>query len=292
MLLNPFTYHAPSTAKEAAKLLSTLKDVKVLAGGTFLINNLKQLKRQCAKTPAHIISLRKIEEIKGVHATQKTLTIGSMTTINDLMHSSQLKENCAILKTVCQNIGTSQIRNMATVGGNITSRYVWTELGAAFIALDAQLRFVAPDGKNHILTTQEFFDNNAKSPGIFADTIIPINKKQKLSYRRIAKSSTVDIPLLAVCIGASYDGKRFSDARVAINSASVFTKRDSAVEDILNTSICTDDILEKISKNVSPKIYRTQNNEYKKHMLCIILKNAVLDIIAKARNYKNDYSNN
>jgi len=64
MLLNPFNYHSPKTLKEACNLLDTLKNARILSGGTFLVNNLKSLKRRGLKTPDDIISLQKIPEIK------------------------------------------------------------------------------------------------------------------------------------------------------------------------------------------------------------------------------------
>ena len=56
MLLNPLTFHNPKTLEEAAKLYSTLPDSKLLAGGTFLLNNLKALKHKGLKTPKNIIT--------------------------------------------------------------------------------------------------------------------------------------------------------------------------------------------------------------------------------------------
>ena len=84
MLLNPLTFHAPKTLSEAASLYSSLESVKLQAGGTFLLNSLKLLKRKGNKTPEHIINLKKVDELKGVSEENGQLIIKSMTTINDL----------------------------------------------------------------------------------------------------------------------------------------------------------------------------------------------------------------
>src|SRR3989338_2289809 len=139
MLLNLLTFHAPTSLSEAINLYTSLDNVKLQAGGTFLLNSLKLLKRKGTKTPEHIISLNKIDELKGVFEANGKLTIKAMTTINDLYDSPHLNDNLSVLKTVCKNISTNPIRNMATVGGNLTCRYTWTEMPAAMVGLDAQM---------------------------------------------------------------------------------------------------------------------------------------------------------
>src|SRR5690348_5562665 len=120
MLLNPVTVHTPRSITEAASLFSTCQDARVIAGGTFLLNSLKLLKRKGAKTPQNIISLRKVDELKGVSADAQRMSIGAMTIINDLFASNLLTDNFKVFRTVCRNISTDPIRNMATFGGILT----------------------------------------------------------------------------------------------------------------------------------------------------------------------------
>src|SRR3989338_1970986 len=156
MLLNPITLHTPKTIAEAAALYADLNEVRVIAGGTFLLNSLKLLKRKGSKTPQHILSLRKIDELKGISADEENLTIRAMTIINDLFDSPLLTDNFKVLRTVCRNISPNPIRNMATVGGNLTCRYTWTEMGAVMIALDADMHFQAANTQETV-SAEEFF---------------------------------------------------------------------------------------------------------------------------------------
>ena len=115
MLLNPVTFHTPQTLSEAVQLYGRLDSVKIHAGGSFLLNSLKLLKRTGTKTPANIISLRKIEELKGISLDQEKLTIKAMTTIDELFAFPCLEDNFNVFRIVCRNISTQPIRNMATV---------------------------------------------------------------------------------------------------------------------------------------------------------------------------------
>ena len=159
MLLNPLTLHLPKSALEAAKLFKELEDVKVLAGGTFLLNSMKLLKHKGTKTAKNVLSLAKAEDLKGIELKGGVLTIKAMTTITELFESPLTVDNLSVLHTVCRNISTTPIRNMATVGGNLTCRYTWTEMGAVMIALDAQMHFLSPEGKESVMPAEDFFKN-------------------------------------------------------------------------------------------------------------------------------------
>ena len=151
MLLNPLTYHSPKSLKEALGLYSSLENARLQAGGTFLLNSLKLLKRNDAKTPNHVIGLNKIPELKRITLTKESLTIGSMTTITEIFESPNLADNFKILRQVCRNISTTPIRNMATLGGNLTCRYTWTEMPAVMIGLSAQMFFLGAEiGRAHV----------------------------------------------------------------------------------------------------------------------------------------------
>lgn len=283
MLLRPLTFHSPRTTVEAAKLQATLGEARILAGGTFLLNSLKLMKRKGSKTPSHVISLRKIEELKGVEIKEDKLIIRAMTIINDLFDSSLLKYNTAILRTVCKNISTNPIRNMATVGGNLTCRYTWTEMGCVMVALEANMHFIDQDGKEEIVPAEDFFKNAAKSDKILSHVSIPIDKSVTIVYRRVKKSANVDIPLLAVCIQTHLQSKKFTKTRVTVNNGTAFAQRDRKLEDYLNTQsghakLGTDSL-----DHLDTEIYDKRSDDYKKHMFRISLKNAIQEIVEKTQ---------
>ncbi len=278
MLLRPFTLHTPTTITQAAKLQATLEDARILAGGTFLLNSLKLLKRKSSKTPAHVISLRKIEELKKIRVENNTLIIGAMTIVNDLYDSPLLTDNTAILRTVCKNISTNPIRNMATVGGNLTCRYTWTEFGSVMVALEADMHFIDQDGKEEIVSAENFFTNAAKSDKIFSHVSIKIDKSASVSYQRVKKSANVDIPLLAVCVKTNLVEKKFTNTRVTVNSGSAFAQRDQKLENFLNTQTAHPGLEIEALDHLENEIYDKRSDDYKKHMFRISLKNAIKEI--------------
>jgi aerobic carbon-monoxide dehydrogenase medium subunit len=278
MLLNPLTLHLPKTPLEAARLYKELEDSKVLAGGTFLLNSMKLLKTKGTKTARNILSLARVDELKGVSFQGNTLTIKSMTRINDLFESPLPDGHLKILRIVCRNISTNPIRNMATVGGNLTCRYTWTEMGAVMIALDAQMHFLGPDGAEEIIAAEVFFKNAARSEKLFTHVTIKTEASAVCAYRRVRKTLHVDIPLLAICVKTQLKGKQWYNSRIGINNGIAFAQRDPALEEFLNKSSSSNNLGKDALEHLTTAIYDTRSSDYKKHMFRISLKSAIEEI--------------
>jgi CO/xanthine dehydrogenase FAD-binding subunit len=275
MLLNQLTLHLPKTSLEAARLYKELEDSKVLAGGTFLLNSMKLLKTKGTKTARNILSLAKIDELKGVSLLGDLLTIKAMTRINDLFESPLPDGHLQILHTVCRNISTNPIRNMATVGGNLTCRYTWTEMGAVMIALDAKMHFLGPDGLEDIIAAEDFFKGAARSEKLFTHVTIKTDSTARSAYRRVRKTLHVDIPLLAICIKTQLKGKQWYNTRIGINSGVAFAQRDPVLEDFLNKSSSSGDLGKEALEHLTTAIYDTRSSDYKQHMFRVSLKSAI-----------------
>jgi len=271
----------PVSLSEAVGLYATLDNAKLQAGGTFLLNSLKLLKRKGAKTPQHIISLRKIAELKGITEEAGQLKIMAMTTISDLYDSPQLRGPLAILKTVCKNISTNPIRNMATVGGNLTCRYTWTEMPAVMVGLNARMHFLGQDGKTETMDSEDFFKSAAKTDKIFTHVTIPVDAGASLAYRRVKKSPNVDIPLLSVLIKTNFSGNKFCQTRVSVNNCVAFAQRDRVLEQFLEEGEISEGIADNALNHLDETIYDNRSNDFKKHMFRISLKDAIRELVNK-----------
>jgi CO/xanthine dehydrogenase FAD-binding subunit len=285
MLLNAFTFHAPESLKELTELYTSLNNVRLQAGGTFLLNSLKLLKRNGAKTPENVISLNKVKELKGISENSNELVIKSMTTITDLFESNLLKDNFSIFRIICRNISTTPIRNMATVGGNLSCRYTWTEMPAVMIALNATLHFSGKGDQTGNLPSEEFFKNGAKTDKILTHITIPRDKKSSCAYQRVKKTQYVDIPLLSLCMTTTFEDNRFTKTRVSINNCVAFAQRDKILEDFLNTHPISPTIAVEALNHVDNTIYDDRSSDYKKHMFRHSLKSAIEELKSKRNSF-------
>lgn len=278
MILKPFTYHAPTHVDDAVKLISTLDRARICAGGTFLINNLKLIKKNLKQGPSHVISLKKIDALKGITFDGKVLSIGAMTNMQEIVDSSIISEHFPILKQLAINIGSTTIRHMATVGGNIASRVVWTEWPVVLLALDAKCLFESTQKGQETILMEDFYKTTVKTKGLLTKIIIEKNTQRHINYQRVARSTTLDLPLLGVCVETTIQNKKLTNTRVCINSTTQYALRDNSCEEFLNNaslnSSIAEDALAHLDKSLVPF-----DNDYKQHMFELSIKNAINTII-------------
>jgi len=116
--MKAFEYAAPATVEEAVKLLGA-KDSEALSGGTDLISRMKDY----VVSPARVVYLKEVKALAGISGDAKSgLTIGAGTTLADILACGPIKESYPALWQSTLEVGTPQIRNMATLGGNLLQR--------------------------------------------------------------------------------------------------------------------------------------------------------------------------
>ena len=117
MILPRFEFVEPETFEEVSQIVEKNRgDAVLIAGGTDLLVNMKK------KTirPGILISLEKINSLKQInYSDPEGLTLGSMVTINELSGNPLIRQKFLLLSTAAAKIGSLQVRNRATVGGNI-----------------------------------------------------------------------------------------------------------------------------------------------------------------------------
>ncbi len=279
MLLKPFRYHTPTTLEEATDLMNRLQRCQLNAGGTFLLNRLKFLKKKNGLTPEHIVSLRHIPDLQQVEKEQGKLVLGAMMTITDLLRSPCLEGDLNLLKIVGKNVATTPVRNMATLGGNLTCRYTWTEYPSATIALEAALRFRRRDGATYEIQAEEFFAQGAKTEDILTHVVISPQEGALISYQRIRKSPHVDTPLLTVLMKVNVSNDNIQSCRVVVNNGLSFSRRDHVLEEYLRGRPLTNTLIEEVLDHRDLPLYNTRATEYKKHLFNVCLRRAVTEIL-------------
>jgi xanthine dehydrogenase YagS FAD-binding subunit len=114
-----FQHLNASTVDEAVALLKKYKDkARLIAGGTDLLSELKN--DIVAKYPEVLINIKSISGLDYVRKTKTALKIGALTRLSDIVASSLLATECKVLVEAAKSVATPQIRNMGTIGGNLT----------------------------------------------------------------------------------------------------------------------------------------------------------------------------
>ncbi|MFN7998360.1 MAG: FAD binding domain-containing protein [Bryobacteraceae bacterium] len=145
--MQAFQYANPSTLKEALSLLDTeWGRTEVLAGGTDLLSLMKEY----VVTPERVVNLKAIKELGGIRKTGEGLRIGATVTFDELIGSPLVKTDYPALVTAAAGVGSPQIRNLGTVGGDLCQRpRCWYfRTGFGLLAVDKDGRRLVPNGEN------------------------------------------------------------------------------------------------------------------------------------------------
>ena len=152
MSLPDFKLLRPRTLADAVEFLSKYTDVQIVAGGTDLIPSLKQR----LFTPAYVLDIRRIAELRGIRNVPGQGTeIGALTTLSEIERSDHIRCEYSVLHEAAKTVASPILRNMGTLGGNICldTRCLWYNQSLTWrtscgfcLKKDGDLCHVAPGG--------------------------------------------------------------------------------------------------------------------------------------------------
>ena len=174
MIPGAFAYHRPTSVKEAVGLLAQLgDDGRALAGGHSLI---PMMKLRLA-SPAHLVDLAGIAELKGTRSDGNDIVIGAMTTQHDLAGSELLGAKVPILRETSLQISDPQVRYVGTLGGNVANGDPGNDMPAVMMCLGATYQLAGKGGERRV-AARDFYQGayfTALEPGeILAAIRVPV----------------------------------------------------------------------------------------------------------------------
>jgi aerobic carbon-monoxide dehydrogenase medium subunit len=148
-----FAYHRPKSVADAVAMLADLgEDARPLAGGHSLI---PMMKLRLA-TPAHLVDLAGLADLKGIRADGADVVIGAMTTQHELIASDMLAEKVPLLRETSLVIADPQVRYAGTLGGNVANGDPGNDMPAVMICLGASYEVAGKSGGRRI-PAREFY---------------------------------------------------------------------------------------------------------------------------------------
>ncbi|MFC1891341.1 FAD binding domain-containing protein [Thermodesulfobacteriota bacterium] len=229
-----FEYRKANSLQDALKLVSVSKDSVFMAGGTDL---LVQIKEKLIR-PKEVIDLKCIPGISGIEVTEEEISIGALTTIRDLEKSQDICNRIPILSRAASRLGSVQVRNKATIGGNLCNAAPSAETAPALLALEAKAEIYGSNGIR-IVDMNEFF----MGPGVTALEDGEVLTKLKVPlfqepfgsvYYSLSTRKAMDIAFVGVAVIVILgEDSSINRARIALGSVSPTPIRAQAAENIL-----------------------------------------------------------
>jgi len=217
----PCQYFAPQKIEEALEILSRYEsEIKIIAGGTDLLvqyfDRLYEIN--------HWLDLKNIKELKDIRINKNQIEIGAMVTHTQLENSEDIKKYYPVLSQAAADIGSPQIRNRGTIGGNIVNASPAGDLLAPLMAYDAQFRLLSMQGEK-IVPAEEFFIGPKKTilepAQLLTQIILPLPSERTYgSWIKIGKRKALIVATitLALAVEMAEDNKTVKDVRTCLGS--------------------------------------------------------------------------
>lgn len=234
--MNDYDYHRPKTLDEAFEARRREPGARWLAGGTDLLVQLKQGRVAC---PSALISLRGVSELHGIEQDDGRLRIGALAPLHAIATHPLVKAHFPSLVTSIEVIGSRQIRNVASLGGNLCNASPGADAAPPLLTFDARVELRGPDGSRE-LALDEFFlgpgSTQLAEHEIMSAILLAIPAAGSRSVFLRKARVAMDIATVSVALMVEGDGQRIERAHAAAGAVAPVPLRLRAVEALLADS--------------------------------------------------------
>ncbi len=218
MFIPDFNLHRPDKLEEACRILDESPDGVLLAGGTDLLLDLKLGKRH----HKNVISLTRITELKSITVENDKLVLGAGVTHNQLIESPVVREKWFAISEAAESIGTEQIRNTATVGGNLCTAASCADTAPVLIAMRAEVEITNSSGKR-ALPLEEFFTDHRTTAlekgDILSRILVPVpSPGTGTCYKKFGLRGAANISVASVAAMVQLEDGVCRDARFVMGA--------------------------------------------------------------------------
>jgi xanthine dehydrogenase small subunit len=222
----------PRTLAEAYGILAGAPH-RAIAGGTDVM---VQITGELGPPPERMIDLWRLDELRGIDADARAITLGALTTYTQIRRSPVCREHIPALVEAAATIGAAQIQNRGTLGGNVANASPAGDTLPVLLATDAQIVVGGSRGERTIAASEFWvaYRRTALRPDeLVLRVVIPIAAGREVRFRKIGTRRAQAISKVVMALAWRDAGGRWSDVRVALGSVADRPIRASATEAVL-----------------------------------------------------------
>ena len=315
--LRMFEYMEPRDLKEASSLLRRMgKSGKILAGGTDAMScwsartfhvgcytaGIEPPVLKCfgpPKKPRALINIKTIPGLKGIKKKGKSLRVGALTTLNELAESSEINNGLSLLRNVAGRMGSVEIRNLATVGGNLFTHAPAAGLAPLLLCIGA--KGVISDGvKRKEISLEDLFGGFGKlnqlprlpDGQILVEIIIPeLRSGSGAGYEKttvMVSSMSPPVASAAAMVGLDTGGRTIKDCRIYVGGCTPsYPHRGEKAEAYLVNKPVGEEILREASQMAVSTLKPISDNygsaEYRALVASVVVRRALKQAVQAAQ---------
>lgn len=286
-------YHMPESVEQVLELLSRSgSQTKLIAGGTDLMIELRD-----GKWPGleDVIDISRVSGLDAIYQDEDGLVhIQANVTHNDVLKSELLRAVASPLYQACYRVSSPQLRNRATVVGNLVTASPANDTITPLMAMDASLLLVSSRGERTVRLNEFYLGlrKTVKQPDELVREIIfkPLKASQKGSFIKQALRRTQAISTLNCCVLLELDEDLIVDAAVTMGSIAPTVIHSSGAEEYLKGNILTAESAKKASElaglDTKPITDIRGGADYRQYMMQVIVEDALKELIENRQDQK------
>ena len=240
--MKSFEFYEPTTLAEASRLFAEAH-AQLLAGGTDLVIGMKAY----TETPESVISLQKIPGLTGITTeADNSISIGAMTKVREVELSGDIQQHHTALAEGASEIGSIQIRNLATIGGNIAHASPAADTVAGLLVVDAQVDIASADGERSVPIDELFTGpgQTVLAPGEIITRFRLPSPASGSHYIKHKIREVMDLAFIGVAAAINIDNGTITDARIGLAAVAPTPIRATEAEALLKGNALTPELLE------------------------------------------------
>ncbi|RDK09203.1 FAD binding domain-containing protein [Cupriavidus lacunae] len=286
--MRDFAFLEPGTVAEASHMLADLGDsCRIFAGGTALMLGM----RQRMLTPSHLVSLGRLEALRGItFDAREGLRIGALTLHAEVARSPLVQAHYPMLASMAARVANPQVRNQGTIGGNLCYADPATDPPGCLMALGARI-VVSGRGGERVVDIEDFLVDyyvtalaqdeivtqvRLPAPGAGADG----------RYSRFLRTAAEHRPLASVAVAVRREGAFCVEARLAVGASTPIPSRLRRAEALLAGKNVTAELAEEAAAIVAADINAVSDmrgsESYRREMVRVVARRTIAELFGVA----------
>ena len=284
------TLYEAESAAHAVELLKKHSEARIIAGGSDVLIEIRNGKL----AGCTLISIQKLDELRGVEMNgEGAIRIGVMTSISQLTKDPIIQKYFSVLAEAAETIGGPQLRNIATIGGNVCNGVTSAGTASTLMAFDAEMEYFGSSGRR-LVPIKEHYTGPGKTAlthdEILTAIIIPKDSYENCFgfYIKYAMREALDIATLgcSVNIRLSKNKTLIERMRLAYGVAGPVPQRTPSAEAVASGRPANEETINAAAKaallDIKPRTSWRASSEFRTHLAEELAKRALRESLNRA----------
>jgi xanthine dehydrogenase iron-sulfur cluster and FAD-binding subunit A len=285
--MKSFGYIAVQSVEETCSVLAEHgTDATILAGGTDL---LVELRRPTTNVPRVVVDVSRVPELNGILESDGSLTVKPLTTHTQVQRSPLVRQFAPLLASAASSIGSPQIRNRGTIGGNIMNAAACADTVPPLVALGAVVMLQSKTGCRELSLADFFtkpYETKAKPDEVLVSIAFPkLSSERRSVFIKLGRRNALSISRLSVAtiLTIGKDG-RIAEVRIVPGAAFPTWKRVTEAEEMLLGEKPSAKLFAAVGENVAGVMIketgRRWSTEYKEPVIAVLVRRVLERCVA------------